>query len=279
MAGSAHANLVGYEGFGGYSPGELAAQATGSAIGFNEAAWSTNGGGGNSGKVVVADGLTYTNGGTLVTTPGHLRSNGGFARAHRGLTTPFSPAAPGGGEMWLSYLFRADGPADGDGNQVRFYTSGGGFDGQVISVDVPSIQVAPGTFRHKVRPRAWFVDGPDGGTAKFSNPNGDVDLIVMQYVLDDSDAPGNQGAIRVWVDPVIGGAAPDAASADSTMTGLGGFDAMDRLSFFSPNSGDFQVSWDEIRWGSTFSSVTPVPEPASLVALGAIGAMGLLRRR
>jgi len=51
-----------------------------------------------------------------------------------------------------------------------------------------------------------------------------------------------------------------------------------RFVFYSYGAGPVDIYYDELRMGATWSSVTPVPEPASVLLLG-IGAMLLTGRR
>jgi hypothetical protein len=276
-ASSVQAALQGYEGFTGYNTGDIVGQVGSGQIGFEAAAWGTNGGSASN-KTVTATGLSYTNGGELVTSGGALQSAGGFNRAHRGITTPIDPGVAGGGKLWLSYLFKS-GTSIEDANQVRFYTGNDQFDGEVISADV--VRTGAGAEGvNAVKPRAWFTDNAAaGGQSQFKAP-GETNLILLEYTLDDSAAPGNQGVMRMYVNPAIGGAEPEQSSAAAILSGAGDYSNMTRLSFFSPGGGNFAVTWDEIRFGDSFASVTPVvPEPASLGLLALAGVAALRRRR
>lgn len=270
LAGSASAQLIGYEGFAGYTAGELGGQVGAGSIGFSESSWAVG-----SNKTVDLVGLDYTDGSgnALVTSGGSVRSQGDWNRAHRGLTAAFPTSVPGGGKIWTSYLFRANGANDGGPFQVRFYGAGGWDGGNKVSFDVVSNSPS---FQHKVQPFVWFSSGTEGGTFR-PNVTG-VNLIVAEYTLDDSNAPGNQGAINLYLNPTIGGASPVDVPV-ATMTNIGGLDTLDRLSFAGNNASAWEGSWDEIRWGSTFASVTPViPEPTTFAAIGALGAIALKRR-
>jgi hypothetical protein len=286
VAGSAQANLLVYEGFAGYGGvgSDIAGQAGSTAIGFGEAAWSGSGGGGLGNKNLDADTLTYTdaNGSALVVSAGSARSNGTWNRLHRGLgagNDNLFASKPGGGSVWVSYLFRPNGAPDGGPNQVRFYGAGGWDSNDKVSFDVVSESPA---FRHQVQSFVWAVSGTRGGGALFraNQPvTSEANLIVAQYILDDSDVAGNQSAVYMWINPLIGGLDPDTMAASSSLTGLGGMGGINRLSIAADANGDFQVNWDEIRVGTSFSSVTPViPEPASIAVLGAVAAMALRRR-
>lgn len=286
VAGSAQASLLVYEGFAGYGNvgSDIAGQSGSTAIGFGEAAWSGSGGGGLGNKNLDANTLTYTdaNGSALVVSPGSARSNGTWNRLHRGLgagNDNLFASKPGGGSVWVSYLFRPNGAPDGGPNQVRFYGAGGWDSNDKVSFDV--VSEAP-AFRHQVQSFVWAVSGTRSGGPLF-RPNlpvsSEANLIVAQYVLDDSDLPGNQSAVYMWVNPLIGGLDPDTAAASSVLTGLGGMGGINRLSIAADANGDFQVNWDEIRVGTSFGSVTPVvPEPATLAVLGGLAALALRRR-
>jgi hypothetical protein len=272
VSGTAGATLLGYEGFDGYTVGAAMTGQSGSGnIGFAPA--STWGGGGAK-HVVQATGLNYTNGMPLVTSGGSILSVG-FANDTRPLAAALPTTSATGGELWVSYLFQS-GPNREDANLVRFY-AGGDQDGQRIDINV--VREWP-SLNPQVNVGAWFNNSPGGGTPLF-NPPGSVDLIVLQYVLDDSNTPGNQGVMYAYVNPVIGGAQPSIASAAVTFAGQGGFDSPDALRFFSPGGGDFAVVRDELRWGTSFASVTPViPEPTALGLLAiAGGSLAAVRRR
>ncbi len=78
-----------------------------------------------------------------------------------------------------------------------------------------------------------------------------VHLFVVKFEL--SDEPGGD-SITVWLDPPLGTGEP---AGGITFTDLEvAFDSL-ALSDYASNS----VAWDEIRWGSTFDSVTLHPDP------------------
>lgn len=269
-AAPSFASLTGYEGFAGYNVGDIGNQAGSGNLGFKAGStWRST----VTDKLVQADTLNYTNGAPLITNGGSLKGSGGFRRAFRELETPIDPGVSGGGNLWISFLFQS-GINTEDAHQVRFFRNGE-FDGQTVSVDV--VRSFPELVQ-EVQPRLFFDSGTRSVNAPF-RPNTQTNLILAHYVLDDSDQAGNQGSIAIWVNPIIGGAAPDLSSASSITTGAGDFDVMTHLSIFSFGGGDFAATFDEIRWGTDFASVTPViPEPASLGLL-AVGACALLRRR
>jgi hypothetical protein len=90
---------------------------------------------------------------------------------------------------------------------------------------------------------------------------------VLQYAAS--------GAVNLWLDPdqsSLGGAAPTGGTNVSGTRGSFTFDTI-RLGSFNGSG-----AVDELRIGTTFADVSPVPEP-STVGLLAIGALGLARRR
>jgi hypothetical protein len=80
-----------------------------------------------------------------------------------------------------------------------------------------------------------------------------VRLFVVKFDLS-TDALSD--SVTVWVDPVLGGAGDPAGGVVVTGNDL----TWDRLclSDYDGNS----AAWDEIRWGTTFDSVTLNPDPA-----------------
>ena len=83
--------------------------------------------------------------------------------------------------------------------------------------------------------------------------DGNVHLFVVK--LDLSDTAGGD-SLTVWIDPALGSGEPAGGSS------LSGLDiAFDSLAFsdYASNS----VAWDEVRWGSSFDSVTLNPNPGS----------------
>lgn len=83
--------------------------------------------------------------------------------------------------------------------------------------------------------------------------NTNVRLIVVKFNLSTA---ANADSLTVWIDPVIAGGEPVSGNS-TTVTGLNL--NWDRIAFsdYDGNS----AAWDEIRWGSTFDSVTLNPTP------------------
>ncbi len=278
-ASVAHAALLGYEGFEGYTVGApIGGQAGTGNVGFAAGSdWT------GALHIAQASSLSYTNGGTLVTTGGSIISNqtGGQTNT-RPLAAPIATTSTTGGEFWASYLFQG-GPVTQDAGIVRFYYGPSGEDGQRIDLNV--VRGWPDTTELSVEPAAYFGGGLSA-RGKFADSDDGTHvntfLLVLQYVLEDPNVGGGQGVMRAYVNPVIGGAAPDVSSAVASFSGFGGFDNPDTMRLWTPGEGSNAIIRDEIRWGTTFADVTPtIPEPASLaiVALAAAGLVAVRRRK
>ncbi len=108
---------------------------------------------------------------------------------------------------------------------------------------------------------------------------GSPTLFVFKLELD----PSGTNNIYVWQDPTgLGG--PDLlnSSANASFTGLASSAARFRaVGFYGGGSANNATSMDEIRFGTTFASVTPIPEPSAiaLLSLGLLTTIYLRRRR
>jgi hypothetical protein len=82
--------------------------------------------------------------------------------------------------------------------------------------------------------------------------------------------------ISAYYNPTPGAAEPAVAGSTSVIP-EGTFAAT--LTSIRLQSGDQPINFDEVRIGTTFADVTPVPEPASAGLLAGVGALMLGRRR
>ena len=96
-------------------------------------------------------------------------------------------------------------------------------------------------------------------------------LIVLSYDFGTSTA-------SLWLNPTsLGGAAP---TATESITGAGVVTSIANVGFKAQSTtGDFLI--DNLRIGTTWADVTPVPEPSTfaLMGLGVLGLISSARRR
>ena len=105
-----------------------------------------------------------------------------------------------------------------------------------------------------------------------------VHLVVMKYEFH----PLDPDVVSVFLDPVVGASEPGTpeaqifvAASDLFITHHGAF-----TNFTFSGDGHIPGTIDEIRWGDSFTDVTPVPEPtASLLVGAAVATLFGLRRR
>ncbi len=253
---SADAQLLASDGFGYTAGNNLAGQTGGT--GFS-AAW------GAGSATVVSPSLSYLN----------LLSSGNSAQIAnpssqttqtRSTTTSFGPAPINTNtSVFFSFLLdrtATGGAADRGGIQFGNNAAGGGssklFIGDLGTSD--TIGLATDSF------------STTNATSRAVGTN-QTHLIVVGINF----GIGNE-TINLWVDPTsLGGTAPAATIANNTNYNLG----VDNNMFALLASGATSTyKFDELRVGTTYASVTPVPEPITVLGLASAG-LGLagLRRR
>ena len=223
--------------------------------------WSTDWSNSGSSNVVAATGLSYSdvNGDSLVTSGKALEVAGNSPTDNT--ANGFRNVSVTGSEIWASTLIRVDGTGnvalqlrddsgDSSNNDVSVRYSDGNFD--IITEEASNdINVTSGV----------------STTGTY--------LMVMQIVQDGVSAGNDE--VNFWVDPDIGGAAP-APTASMSSPGLS-FENLNRvlIPVFDGTDPFGEYIYDEIRVGTSFADVTPIPEPGSAALVG-LGALLVLRK-
>ncbi len=255
IAGTADATLIAYEGFD-YTAGEQLSGKSGGTGWVAESTWSV----GNSARAVIQDGgLSYMNlqvSGNAIYNPttSTTTASRAFANAPESGSVFFSFLVAGGETTFgrLGALLR---PSDGSNSPgVIGLSAAQSFDG--------------GSFG--LRPNQANIGGLNN-----TNPGGaavvGTNLVVAQYNYETNQA-------SYWVNPTsLGGTAPAA-----TISGIGFTDPTQLINQFLFGYSDSNATtaiFDEFRVGTTYASVTPIPEPGSLALLGLGGLLMLGRGR
>jgi hypothetical protein len=292
-ATGSHAAIIAYEGVD-YGVGvDLNAQTQPAQFGT----WKA---GAAPGITTSAGSLSYTNGGTLVTT-GNKVSGGNWQSTGMGMNFANSAWNPyevnmanqwggtttmiGQGTMYVSFLLQstagnaaAFGLYTGDTNADPFGQLALGTTVNVTAGGAVTLRTAsynPSNFTFDVVPN-------DSVTGPRHTVQNDTSLSVAANSLNFYVLKIDFGAtdtVSLFLNPTVGGT---EGTASATMTTPAGetliFSSF--ATFLGYNAG---VNFtDEIRFGSTWADVTPgvIPEPSTyMMLLGGAGALMLLRRR
>ncbi|MGH7131288.1 MAG: GC-type dockerin domain-anchored protein [Phycisphaerales bacterium] len=249
MAGAARGQSF-YEGFG-YSAAALVSGGTG-GMGFSSA-WNEAGQPG----VRVGTGLTYNNGGDLVTTPGAAAADP--ARSFGGLTRLFTPGLPTAGEVWMSCLVRVELAATSYA-LLTLQGTGPGASSYAFSV----ARASPTAMDL----RAAIAPYPGGGSGGVLAPEliapGSTVLLVARLQLAGAAAPDSAA---LWVNPRLDVplGAPSATLSTINLGSAAGGGVRFELGAFATSV------IDEIRVGDSAAAVLPVAPAACLADVAGLG--------
>lgn len=252
-----HAQTLSFEPFTGYTEGvQLTANIPGPTVAGYTGNW-TNVDFGSAHPVTTAGSLSYGGAGYAAGVADHIGiasyvggiGAGNSGRMFRLLDSTLRVTSTNTGVRYLSFLYQSGQEAGAtiyqmldlyNGNTAdanRAFTAGltqnGGNSGSEYDFGVTE---------------AYTSTGVAADTA--------VHLFVVKF---DLSATANSDSVTVWIDPVLGAGEPAGGILVS-----GKNIAFDRLSISSYSGGN-SGAWDEIRWGTTFDSVTIVAPPAPAV--------------
>lgn len=249
---SASATLLFYEGFD-YPPGSLAGQDGG--IGFTSA-WNTG--------TVVSNGLSYTdaNNDTLVVSGRAYGASSGTR--FRSISNALSDATSG--TFWMTFLLRPDAAGSG------LYGGLSLFDGSTENLFIGD--VVSGTVNSNRYRLQSYSPTSSAATSSQTQTNWAPDQTDFIAVRLDLSASNESDNIYMWVNPLLG-TEPDISAALLSRTNRNARATRIRLGH------NFAVTMDELRFGTTWSDVAPIPEPGTfwLIALSMGGTLVWRRRR
>ncbi len=153
-----------------------------------------------------------------------------------------------------------------------------------------TFQTSSGTTRMVLGATAagnWTLGTRDAaGDPATGNNDGNLATIALSgvqlitYRIDVGAGTGGTSNLYVWVNPAIGGAEPTIGGAGflGSATNTDAFAStanFNKLSIDTTGDNAARLRIDEIRFGDTFSAVTPVPEPEVTALLGGLTALSL----
>lgn len=219
---------------------------TGGGTGWNGALWYNN----SIGSPNVTYGTPGTSYSGLLSTGNKAVAGGGDSGVFR-----YMGATRGTGTetYWLSFVIQATANAGSSYGGVSLFT---GDNNERIFIGQRSGQSVFGV--------------EQTGTAKAGNSSvASSGLSFLVVRLDFTPSSGE--TLRFWVNPSLSGT-PSDASAAVTLTGLSTF-SFDTIRIQSGSSTVFNV--DELRFGTTFGDVAPIPEPIQVGLVGFAAVMGV----
>lgn len=174
--------------------------------------------------------------------------------------------APITGSVYFSFLVNGDANTSGEFGALLRPSNDSNGPGAIGVQELDSLDGTDGFDFSANRSTVDFFGNNPGGTSIVG-----TNLLVVQYDYDTNEA-------TYWANPTaLGGPAPIA-----TLSGIAFTDptlAVDEFVFQYASGDSVTAVFDEFRVGTTFASVTPVPEPASLALLGLGGLLMVPRRK
>lgn len=268
----AHAVVLSHDAYsisGGYVAGELPGQNP-TVTGYT-GAW-TDIDFGNAEPSISSGSLTYTNplylgsSGDKVSVANNTTGGeivvGNSGRVYRVLDSTLAATDSTSGAVYVSFLFQSGQETIATTYQtLALYNADTADANRNFDLGITTNGGQTGTAYN------FGADGAYTSTGVATDTN--VHLFVVKFDLSTA-ALGD--SVTVWVDPTLGGVGDPTGGVTVSGKDL----TWDRLAFsdYDGNS----ASWDEVRWGTDFNSVTLVPEPASAL-LGSLGVFALMRRR
>lgn len=274
----AKAALLTYDGFDYPSGDNINGKSGGS--GWN-GAWNLDGGGGSQ-TVASSSPLSYSplvTSGNYITGSGYRKAGrkldntaGGVWDTNGNISDIWTLGQIDQGTVWASFLVSRNKNVESwEGFSVYVHQD---FTG---NAGTPSNSPFHISIDHLTQ--NWQVQNMGGAqTSLGSTAIGESVLFVLKMELDPAGTGNN---LYLWMNPsasTLGGADLAVGTANWSATGLSTASA--RFRSFAVQLGGSTGSYDEIRFGTDYASVTPIPEPGvfALAALG-LGAVILRRRR
>jgi hypothetical protein len=270
----AHAALLSHESFTGYTAGQIQNTTPSPTVSGYTGNWTAIDFG-TARPVISAGSLSYSNplylgsSGDSVTVPvnpggAEIESNDS-GRVYRLLDSSLAVTDTTTGTLYMSFLFQSGQQSGATTYQMlSLYNTSTTDANRNFDIGITTNGSLSGTQYNFGVDNSYTNTGVAASTA--------VRLLVVKFSLS---ATAGQDSVTVWVDPTLGA----GESIGGTVV-TGKTLTWDRLTLsdYDGNS----AAWDEIRWGTTFDSVTAVPEPsafAALAGLAGLGVVGLRRRR
>jgi hypothetical protein len=268
------ANIILYEGFD-YAAVALVNQNGGT--GFS-GAWKSSGLGGDT---VTYPGLEYTSGANSLNVVGGYTTvtNTSTAGSYRDFSA-VTAASDTVTTYWISVIAStAGGPYDASGDEASLQFR------NANNVELVSVGAFGSSANWRIRAKS-----ATGSTTGFSDAGDTPSSLTQAYLVIRVDVDTSASAadnIYLWVDPILG-SEPTIASAMASITGTNfwndGEFSVSRLRSGLINSGTADtktLTFDELRLGTSFNDVSPIPEPAEIAAIMGVlvAALGFLRRR
>jgi hypothetical protein len=177
------------------------------------------------------------------------------------------------GVLWFSMLAQIN-----TNDNINFTFSSDG---------TPWIQGNTGNVRIRTSSSNWQLGTVDTDTTQTTNivQAGNRSNNTTYFVVGRFDLNGMNSTFHLWVTSnptslTLGGPDLNLATANASLTNLDAATVRFRNFNIFANTGGSNSKIDEIRFGTSFADVSPIPEPSTYALLAAgLGALVWLRRR